>query len=192
MRNFTWNRFPIKNLLIDSLLTPIVESTYLNFSKSLNYFGLWNDQVTQIKTSIALTWWDMGWKNWQKYSCLYAVAAFAQLLQPLHFQAHFLIFLLQNKLHWAVCRRRTAPTMRPRQSAQLEEMRFYKQSKNRQFRSSLNCHFTSGALQIKVVSRCNEIVSGLEQPRYASRSSSLRERRHLNGKVFTVSSKLRY
>ena len=24
MRNFTWNRFPIKNLLIDSLLTPIV------------------------------------------------------------------------------------------------------------------------------------------------------------------------
>jgi len=31
MRNFTWNRFPIKILLIDSLLTPIVESTYLNF-----------------------------------------------------------------------------------------------------------------------------------------------------------------
>jgi len=30
MRNFTWNRFPIKHLLIDSLLTPIVESTYLN------------------------------------------------------------------------------------------------------------------------------------------------------------------
>jgi len=30
MRNFTWNRFPIKNLLIDSLLTPIVESKYLN------------------------------------------------------------------------------------------------------------------------------------------------------------------
>ena len=30
MRNFTWTRFPIKNLLIDSLLTPIVESTYLN------------------------------------------------------------------------------------------------------------------------------------------------------------------
>jgi len=30
MRNFTWNRFPIKNLLIDSLLTPIVKSTYLN------------------------------------------------------------------------------------------------------------------------------------------------------------------
>ena len=30
MRNFTWNRFPIKNLLIDSLLTTIVESTYLN------------------------------------------------------------------------------------------------------------------------------------------------------------------
>ena len=30
MRNFTWNRFPIKNLLIDSLLTHIVESTCLN------------------------------------------------------------------------------------------------------------------------------------------------------------------
>jgi len=30
MRNFTRNRFPIKNLLIDSLLTLIVESTYLN------------------------------------------------------------------------------------------------------------------------------------------------------------------
>jgi len=28
MRNFTWNRLPIKNLLIDSLLTPIVESSY--------------------------------------------------------------------------------------------------------------------------------------------------------------------
>ena len=27
MRNFTWNRFPIKNLLVDSMLTPIVEST---------------------------------------------------------------------------------------------------------------------------------------------------------------------
>ena len=30
MHNFTWNRFPVKNLLIESLLTPIVESTYLN------------------------------------------------------------------------------------------------------------------------------------------------------------------
>ena len=30
MRNFTWNRFPIENLLIESLLTPIVQSTYLN------------------------------------------------------------------------------------------------------------------------------------------------------------------
>jgi len=30
MRNVTWNRFPIKNLLIDSLLKPILESTYLN------------------------------------------------------------------------------------------------------------------------------------------------------------------
>jgi len=30
MRKCTLNRFLIKNLLIDSLLTPIVESTYLN------------------------------------------------------------------------------------------------------------------------------------------------------------------
>jgi len=30
MRNFTWNRFPIKNLLIESFLSPIMESTYLN------------------------------------------------------------------------------------------------------------------------------------------------------------------
>jgi len=30
MRNFTLNRFPIKILLIDSLLIPIVESTCLN------------------------------------------------------------------------------------------------------------------------------------------------------------------
>jgi len=28
MRDFKWNCFPIENLLIDSLLTPIVESTY--------------------------------------------------------------------------------------------------------------------------------------------------------------------
>ena len=40
MPNFTWNRFPIKNLLIDSLLTPIVESTYLNISNAL---WLWSD-----------------------------------------------------------------------------------------------------------------------------------------------------
>ena len=40
MRNFMWNRFPIKNLLIDFLLTPIVESTYLkiHFSFTLKTF----------------------------------------------------------------------------------------------------------------------------------------------------------
>ena len=36
MRNFTWNRFPVKNLQIDSLLTPIVESTYL---KRVNFIS---------------------------------------------------------------------------------------------------------------------------------------------------------
>ena len=35
MRNFAWNRFPIKNLLIDSLLTPIVESTHLDRTRGL-------------------------------------------------------------------------------------------------------------------------------------------------------------
>ena len=46
MRNFTWNRFPIKNLLIDSLLTLIVESTYQwwkqnNFlSGTIQYFSI--------------------------------------------------------------------------------------------------------------------------------------------------------
>ena len=30
MRNFTWNWFPLKKLLMDSLLSPIVKSTYLN------------------------------------------------------------------------------------------------------------------------------------------------------------------
>jgi len=35
MRNFSWNRFPIKNLLIDSLLTPIVESTHASWLHSL-------------------------------------------------------------------------------------------------------------------------------------------------------------
>jgi len=39
MGNFTWNRFPIKNLLIDSLLTPIVESTYLKRPENV-HFGL--------------------------------------------------------------------------------------------------------------------------------------------------------
>jgi len=40
MRNFAWNRFPIKNLLIDSLLTPIVESTvhtWIEICASLNH-----------------------------------------------------------------------------------------------------------------------------------------------------------
>ena len=42
MRNFTWNRFPIKNLQIDSLLTPIVESTFLLLSVMNSFlFGHW-------------------------------------------------------------------------------------------------------------------------------------------------------
>jgi len=38
MRNFTWNRLTLKNLLIDSLLTSIVESTYLNKTVQLITF----------------------------------------------------------------------------------------------------------------------------------------------------------
>ena len=38
MRNFMCNRFPIKNLVIDSLLTPIVESTYLIYELALRNF----------------------------------------------------------------------------------------------------------------------------------------------------------
>ena len=34
MRKFMWNRFPIKNLLIDSLLTLIVESTYKHLGQT--------------------------------------------------------------------------------------------------------------------------------------------------------------
>ena len=36
IRNFTWNRFPIENLLIDSLLIFIVESTFLNYWRYKN------------------------------------------------------------------------------------------------------------------------------------------------------------
>ena len=36
IRTFTWNRFPIVNLLIDSLLTLILESTFLNYWRFKN------------------------------------------------------------------------------------------------------------------------------------------------------------
>ena len=55
MRNLTWNRFPIKNLLIDSLLTPIVESTYLHSSecdvssgKSSRVVKKYESQISQL------------------------------------------------------------------------------------------------------------------------------------------------
>ena len=47
MRNFTWIRCPIKNLLIDSLLTPIVESTYLTWHES--QFLITRHDLRQIK-----------------------------------------------------------------------------------------------------------------------------------------------
>ena len=48
MRSFTWNRFPIKNLLIDSLLAPIVESTYLNIIQMYDFSRLYTQ-----------------WRNWR-------------------------------------------------------------------------------------------------------------------------------
>jgi len=65
MRNFTWNRFPFKNLLIDSLLTPIVESTYLNLPK---FVSLQEKQANQmlstlqsIDTNIEIWWPTLQW-----------------------------------------------------------------------------------------------------------------------------------
>jgi len=51
MRNFTWNRFPIKNLLIDSLLTPIVESTYLQIDCVTLRWSWWSSHFfTELLT----------------------------------------------------------------------------------------------------------------------------------------------
>jgi len=61
MRNFTWNRFPIKNLLINSLLTPIVESTYLNNHRKY-YFKQWfaNLQIFRFTGSArSFTLWSL-------------------------------------------------------------------------------------------------------------------------------------
>jgi len=43
MRNFSWNRFPIKKLLIDSLLTLIVESTYLKLQQMFELRCIFNE-----------------------------------------------------------------------------------------------------------------------------------------------------
>ena len=70
MRNFTWNRFPIKNLLIDSLLTPIVESTYVNrdmckFESSQKDESRWQstDSSKAYRNTSAfkcsLEWWQL-------------------------------------------------------------------------------------------------------------------------------------
>ena len=80
MRSFTWNRFPIKNLLIDSLLTPIVESTYLN---SLNVCEI-RSRVTEArhrhsricKSSL------LKWKHWPlTESAWYAWATTTKLMR---------------------------------------------------------------------------------------------------------------
>jgi len=56
MRDFTWNRFPIKNLLIDSLPTPIVESTCLTTVKMSNDIKRKVIQVKTEKTQAIFTW----------------------------------------------------------------------------------------------------------------------------------------
>ena len=71
MRNFTWNRFPIKNLLIDTLLTPIVESTYLNrdmckFESSQKDESRWQStdsskayrNISAFKCPMSIKLWD--------------------------------------------------------------------------------------------------------------------------------------
>jgi len=56
MLNFTWNRFPIKNLLIDSLLTPIVESTYLNMDMCTFESSQKDESRVQSTDSQACPW----------------------------------------------------------------------------------------------------------------------------------------
>jgi len=70
MRNFTWNRFPIKNLLIDSLLTPIAESTYLNrdmckFESSQKDESRWQstDSSKAYRKTSAFTCFQQKWKK---------------------------------------------------------------------------------------------------------------------------------
>jgi len=59
MHNFTWNRFPVKNLLIGSLLeTPIVESTYLESIVESMYLNI--DMQMRIITKI----WKQNTVSW--------------------------------------------------------------------------------------------------------------------------------
>jgi len=85
MRNFTWNRFPIKNLLIDSLLTPIVESTYLKTIAVTHYAFLRanvHEHFTELSRNRAWFCWPQGdgiigrpysptWKESVKVTILY-------------------------------------------------------------------------------------------------------------------------
>jgi len=80
MRNFTWNRFPIKNLLIDSLLTPIVESTYLSrdmckFESSQKDESRWQstDSLKAYRNTSAF-------KCYLLLSCFYRLAAYLKVL----------------------------------------------------------------------------------------------------------------
>jgi len=67
MRNFRWSRFPIKNLLIDSLLAPIVVSTYLNrdmckFESSRKDESRWQstDSSEAYRKTSAFKWFSSG------------------------------------------------------------------------------------------------------------------------------------
>jgi len=64
MRSFTWNRFPIKNLLIDSLLTPIVESTYLNIPRAVVLKPFWRRKPRVMTLSRSPTKEILTQVNW--------------------------------------------------------------------------------------------------------------------------------
>jgi len=67
MRNFTRNRFPIKNLLIDCLLTPIVESTFLN--RDMCKFELSQKDESRWQSTDS----SKAYRNTSAFKCLHGV-----------------------------------------------------------------------------------------------------------------------
>ena len=70
MRNFTWNRFPVKNLLIDSLLTPIVESTYFNRDDSSKVYR----NTSAFKCPWGLCHIYLKWRHTTAKGCTYMMS----------------------------------------------------------------------------------------------------------------------
>ena len=67
MRNFTWNRFPIKYLLTDSLLTPIVESSVPSKPKKTALLALFLDASQQKFWKSALAFFRRNFLHWRKF-----------------------------------------------------------------------------------------------------------------------------